>query len=191
MEGRDPGHRHRRWAASGRKHWNSVYHDGLPSSPEGQLSVVFDCRSRMVPSEHRTHSERKGQKMSIPVPTAKNVVRRCLQGIVDPALSTKEVGRLWEYFQSRCAYCGKTLLRASREAHKDHLIPFQNGGGSDLGNRVLACGACNGDEKRGEDWTTFLRRKCPDAKTCRARKRTIEKWMAINAAGRRVISKPM
>jgi hypothetical protein len=133
----------------------------------------------------------EGQTMSIPVPTAKNVVRRCLQGIVDPALSKKEVDRLWEYFQSRCAYCGKALVRASRKAHKDHLVPFQNGGGSDLGNRVLACGACNGDEKRGEDWTTFLRRKCSDTKTYRARKRTIEKWMAINAAGRRVISKPM
>jgi hypothetical protein len=147
------------------------------------LTFVYGCRVAIE------GHEKGGAEMSISVSTAKNVVRRCLQTIIDPALSKNEVNRLWEYFQSKCAYCGKPVAR--REAHKDHLIPFHNGGGSDLGNRVLACGACNGDEKRGEEWITFLRLKCTDAKTYRARQKTIEKWREINSAGRRVISKPM
>jgi hypothetical protein len=34
-----------------------------------------------------------------------------------------------------------------------------SGGGNHLGNLVLACGTCNGDEKREEEWREFLRRK--------------------------------
>jgi hypothetical protein len=123
------------------------------------------------------------------VPNAKNTVRRCLRGIVDPYPSRKRLSALWDYFGSRCAYCGKSLERTGRHGHRDHLLAFKNGGGSDLGNLVLACRECNGDEKRDGDWLTFLRLKNPERKAFAEKKRRIEKWMALNVAGRRMIPK--
>lgn len=126
--------------------------------------------------------------MSTYVPDAKNAIRRCLHGVVDPYPSRKRIDELWAYFNSSCAYCGQSMDRKSRQAHRDHLISSKDGGGNDLGNTVLACGQCNGDEKRDMGWVAFLRLKNPDAKIFRQRKRTIENWIALNADKRRVIS---
>lgn len=48
---------------------------------------------------------------------AKNKMRRCLIIILDPQPSSGEVQRLWNFFQSSCAYCGCQLDRLSRTGH--------------------------------------------------------------------------
>jgi hypothetical protein len=118
---------------------------------------------------------------------AKNAIERCLRGIVDPYPSKTAVGLLWACFDSRCAYCGKAISRAKREGHMDHLVSFKDGGANDIGNHVLACKECNGNEKREENWEAFLRRKNPDEGKFLARKANIEEWVARNAGSRRHI----
>ena len=87
---------------------------------------------------------------------AKNTMRRALRTVIDPEPSASEIAKLWEYFGSACAYCERPLSRGNREGHVDHLI---SGGTNHISNRVLSCPACNGDEKRDEDWLVFLGRK--------------------------------
>ena len=41
----------------------------------------------------------------------------------------------------------------------DHAVAD---GGNQLGNLILSCAICNGDEKLDEHWRTFLERKVPD-----------------------------
>ncbi len=118
---------------------------------------------------------------------AKNAILRCLRGIVDPYPTKTAVARVWEFFESKCAYCGHEMKRSDRKGHQDHLIAFKDGGANDLGNYVLACGTCNGDEKLAESWETYLRRKNPDDATFLDRKAKIEEWVALNAPNRRHI----
>ena len=90
---------------------------------------------------------------------AKNQMRRCLRAIVDPHPTGEEVSELWTYFQSACAYCGLSLTRGARDGHVDHVVPHSSGGSNSIYNHVLSCSRCNGDEKREEDWESFLARK--------------------------------
>lgn len=115
----------------------------------------------------------------------KNAVMRCLRGIVDPYPTKEDVATVWAFFDSKCAYCGRDMKRSDRCGHQDHLIAFTDGGANDLGNYVLACRTCNGDEKLAESWETFLRRKTPDDSAFRDRKVKIEQWVALNAPSHR------
>jgi len=78
---------------------------------------------------------------------ARNTMRKCFSAILDPSPKARDVGLLWAYFQSSCAYCGKALERALRHGHLDHLKARSAGGHNSIYNHVLACGGCNGDEK--------------------------------------------
>ena len=49
-----------------------------------------------------------------------------------------------------------------------------SGGTNHISNRVLSCAACNGDEKRDEDWLVFLRKKTPDQELFERRRKRIE-----------------
>lgn len=109
---------------------------------------------------------------------AKNAIRRALVGVIDPHPSASQVHRLWAFFESRCAYCGRELVRGNRDAHVDHLVPTRTGGSNSLGNFVLSCGICNGDEKRDGHWESFLRKKAPDEVTFKARKERIAAWIS-------------
>jgi hypothetical protein len=104
---------------------------------------------------------------------AKNTMRRTLRAVIDPEPSALEIAKLWEYFGSVCAYCECPLRRGNREGHVDHLI---SGGTNHISNRVLSCPACNGDEKRDEDWLVFLQKKTLDQQIFRARRNRIESW---------------
>jgi hypothetical protein len=95
-----------------------------------------------------------------------------VEEILDPG--PRNVDALWEHFNSRCAYCGKKLSRDLREGHTDHAEP---GGGNGLGNLLLACASCNGDEKREEPWHRFLRRKTPDDALFAEREGHIRVWL--------------
>jgi hypothetical protein len=99
---------------------------------------------------------------------------RAVNEILDPSPGQSSFDRVWEHFRSECAYCGQPLDKASRQGHMDHADPV---GGNHIRNRVLACGACNGDEKREMPWREFLRLKVSDARIRAAREKHIEDWL--------------
>ena len=111
------------------------------------------------------------------VPQAKNLMRRALSEILDPGPTSGEVIRIWKFFDSKCASCGSSLTKGSREGHLDHL---DSTGPNATGNRVLSCGTCNSDEKRDMPWERFLRLKCPDEGVRIARRSRILDWVAQN-----------
>ncbi len=102
-------------------------------------------------------------------------MRRTIDAILDPWPA--DVGPIWEYFDSTCAYCGITLDREAREGHIDHAV---SGAGNHLGNLILACATCNGDEKLGGDWAAFLTRKIADPDLRAQRQACIEHWMTMH-----------
>ena len=109
---------------------------------------------------------------------AKNKIRRSLVAILDPHPSAKETDELWLYFGSSCAYCGVLIERTSRTGHLDHLVSSALGGSNDIHNHVLSCARCNGDEKREEEWQSYLLRKASDPETSNARRGHILAWLA-------------
>jgi hypothetical protein len=107
----------------------------------------------------------------------KNIIRRGFNEAIDPEPDTFVVARIWSYFQNQCAYCGTPLDRRKREGRIDHAVSASTGGYNGLGNRVLACGPCNDDEKRDERWESFLARKTTDTGLRAERHRHISEWM--------------
>jgi 5-methylcytosine-specific restriction endonuclease McrA len=88
---------------------------------------------------------------------AKNYIKKTFLDLADRHASKAEIERLWDYFRNQCAYCGKEFRR--REAHIDHLEARAGGGKNHISNLVLACGVCNGDEKRDRNWDHYLESK--------------------------------
>ena len=119
--------------------------------------------------------------------TAKNKIKRCLSSILDPHPGPEDVARLWEHFKSSCAYCGAALEQNSRQGHLDHAVPAALGGTNSIYNHVLACGRCNGDEKREESWETFLAKKCSSPDILNSRRGRIVEWMMMRDVNRRVV----
>lgn len=117
-------------------------------------------------------------KMAKDTPSmAKNKMRRCLGAIIDPHPSGAEVEELWKYFQSSCAYCGISLARASRTGHLDHIESSALGGSNEIHNHLLACSQCNGDEKREEDWQSFMAKKVTDVELAAERHAHVSAWI--------------
>ncbi len=88
----------------------------------------------------------------MPAPTpgyVKNMIRRSLRETIDPSPTKKEETRIWDFFNSECAYCGKKLRKINKEGHIDHLVPSALGGANHISNRVLSCADCNEKEKLG------------------------------------------
>ena len=108
---------------------------------------------------------------------AKNKMKRCFKAILDPHPSKKEIDSLWVYFSSCCAYCGKEIDRSSRTGHIDHVLSSAEGGTNSIYNHVLSCAICNGDEKREEDWCSFLHKKSSSDKTAQEREKKINAWL--------------
>ena len=108
---------------------------------------------------------------------AKNIIRRTLRAVLDPEPPSHEIDRLWEYFDSACAYCDQKLNRYNREGDIDHLIA---GGTNNISNRVLSCKSCNGDKKLDKDWLAFLREGSPDGTIFRKRHDRITSWCRTN-----------
>lgn len=109
------------------------------------------------------------------MPQAKNVMLRAMQEILDP--SALDVGPVWDYFESSCAYCDDALEIRGRSAHIDHA---EAGGGNHLGNLVLACGTCNGDHKRDMPWRDFVALKSATDRDAAARVARIEAWAQLH-----------
>jgi hypothetical protein len=83
------------------------------------------------------------------VSNAKNRMQRVINAIIDPP--PRDEQPIWDHFEYACAYCGAELDRKGRKAHMDHAVAD---GGNQLGNLILSCAMCNGDEKLDEHWLT-------------------------------------
>ena len=108
---------------------------------------------------------------------AKNSIGKTLWRLVDKEPSPTEIARLWKYFNSECAYCGKLLTKGDRTAHIDHLDANRSVNRNHISNRVLACNICNGDKKRDTDWEKFLAQECgQDEAAYVIRRSRIRQW---------------
>lgn len=110
---------------------------------------------------------------------AKNKIKRCLTAIYDPYPSKRVVDQLWEYFNSHCIYCEKSITRSTRTGHLDHLLAAAEGGNNGIHNFALSCAQCNGDEKREENWLDFLERKAPSPESYQLSKEKLEQWTSM------------
>jgi len=113
----------------------------------------------------------------------KNVMRRALLDLVESPPSEEEERRLREHFANACCYCGGDAR--PRDGHIDHADP---NAGNGLGNLLLACRTCNGDEKRHTNWEEFLRSKCgADAAVYGERLARIRIWLDSHRAERPLV----
>jgi hypothetical protein len=102
----------------------------------------------------------------------KNLMHRALADLLDPPPSQSDQARLREHFGDRCCYCGGEARR--HDGHLDHADPHAGNG---LGNLLLACKTCNGNEKREMGWEEFLRRKSADERLLEERLGRIRAWL--------------
>lgn len=109
---------------------------------------------------------------------AKNLMKRSLNAVLDPLPKPTAIDQLWAFFDSSCAYCGAKLDRSERSGHLDHIVPFSAGGTNNIHNHVLSCARCNGDEKREEDWESFLARKVFSVEMRQERSVRVKDWMS-------------
>ena len=119
----------------------------------------------------------------MPEPTpgyVKNMIRRSLREIIDPSPIKEDVEKIWKFFDSKCAYCGKPLRKFQKEAHIDHLFPASLGGPNHISNRILSCAACNEAEKLDGEWHEFILRKNQDPEVVRTRVARIREWQKLN-----------
>lgn len=110
----------------------------------------------------------------------RNIIKRGLTELVDPSPDKNETSLIWAHFESSCAFCGKTLRRDDRQGRIDHSLAASQGGSNSIGNRVLACGPCNDDEKLDQHWEAFLRLKAQSDDIFEARRNRIIEWQERN-----------
>lgn len=111
----------------------------------------------------------------------KNIIRRSLREVVDPSPSKKDERKIWEFFNSECAYCGKKLRKEHhKEGHIDHLVTSSLGGSNYISNRVLSCASCNEEEKLDMPWEKFLIQKNPNQNLLTKRKEKILHWQKLH-----------
>ncbi|MHB8657694.1 MAG: HNH endonuclease [Solirubrobacteraceae bacterium] len=109
------------------------------------------------------------------VSAAKNLMARAVESILDPWPGSMDP--VWDFFGSECVYCGVKLVKGARLGHIDHAT---SKAGNHMGNLVLACSVCNGDEKRDMHWLEFLEHKVSDPGLRRERIERIERWQALH-----------
>ncbi len=110
----------------------------------------------------------------------RNIIKRGLTELVDRSPDKKEISLVWAHFDSSCAFCGKPLQRHAREGRIDHSLAASHGGSNSIGNRVLACGPCNDDEKLDQHWEAFLRVKTQSVEIFEMRRKRIIEWHERN-----------
>jgi 5-methylcytosine-specific restriction endonuclease McrA len=122
----------------------------------------------------------------------KNIIRRSLREVVDPSPIKKDIHMIWDYFNSECAYCGKKIVKGSKDGHIDHLVSSSCGGYNKISNRVLSCATCNEKEKLDRPWEEFLKQKCQNKYIEEKRKSKIVQWQTMhndNMLDKEIISK--
>lgn len=121
----------------------------------------------------------------MPAPTPgymKNMIRRSLREIVDPSPTKEDEERIWKFFDSECAYCGKSLHKLKKEGLINHLFPASLGGVNHISNCVLSCATCNEAEKLDGAWQEFILRKNQDSAVVRTRVSKIREWQKLPEA---------
>src|SRR5258708_2070574 len=113
---------------------------------------------------------------TLTAPQVQRYIRAGFQQLIDPDISKAERKRIWNFFESTCAFCGALLSSQKREGHIDHLIPGSKGGRNHISNRVLACGSCNGDLKLDKDWRLLLNEVSPNQNDYVKRESKILEW---------------
>jgi HNH endonuclease len=112
---------------------------------------------------------------------ARNAIKRALYGILDHYPTGAQIDELWEFFESRCAYCGEPVDKVGRQGHVDHLVAVATGGSNHISNCVLACGKCNGDFKREMDWESFILKIYNRTPEFIVRRGRILRWVEIHS----------
>ncbi|MGB8370810.1 MAG: HNH endonuclease [Limisphaerales bacterium] len=118
---------------------------------------------------------------SVTTAYTKNIVRRAFREIIDETPSKQEVDKIWKFFDSECAYCGKKLQKTNKEGHIDHLVSASKGGRNHVSNRVLSCANCNEKEKLDSPWEEFLASKVSDPPVLESRRQRISDWQRQNS----------
>lgn len=108
---------------------------------------------------------------------AKNSIGKALREIFDPSIRKSDERIIRQFFDNKCAYCGRDIPPTGRTGHMDHVVSRKKGGTNHLSNIILSCNSCNGDEKRETDWIEFLDVKVSDPETRCHRRRRIEEWI--------------
>lgn len=110
---------------------------------------------------------------------AKNIIRRSFQEIIEPSPTKEDKERIWQFFECKCAYCGRPLDRFKEEGQIDHLVPTSLLGLNHISNLVLSCGNCN-EEKLDKSWHELLLNKYDDLDIVREHLNRIRKWQELN-----------
>ncbi len=69
-------------------------------------------------------------------------------------VTKEQIDALYEVFDGKCIYCGKSEEGELRRHAIDHVIPLNRGGTSHISNLVLACNQCNAS-KNDKPLATF------------------------------------
>lgn len=116
----------------------------------------------------------------------RNIIRRGLSELVDASPGKRDTPLIWDHFHSSCAFCGKSLRSDAREGRIDHLIAASQDGPNAIGNRVLACGPCNDEEKLDQQWEVFLRSKSQSDAVFEERHQRITAWQNLHPVANQV-----
>lgn len=161
---------------SGQEHSSTRIRESGAAGHRRRLpGIRFTC-AELAWHHQTTMATAPRQRRKHTISQAKNRMRRTVDEIIDPGPAN--IDALWEHFEGRCAYCGGVLSRSAREGHVDRA---EAGGGNHLGNLVLSCGICNGDDKREESWREFLRRTTTDDAVFADRETRIQEWLDENS----------
>jgi hypothetical protein len=107
-------------------------------------------------------------------------MRQVIRAVLDPEPGKEQSRALWAHFEAACAACGRQLVRRTRWGR---LALADPAGPRAIGNRLLLCEPCQNARARGEDWRSFLQRRCgDDHAACAARTAQVERWLHAHPA---------
>ena len=112
--------------------------------------------------ESALRSGRKWSKNNLDWARIRNQRRRAqmLNSVpADKALTLEQWNNTVEYFDHRCAYCGRRLEKLTI----DHIVPISQGGQNAQENVVPACQRCNGSKNDSSLLVYLLRRSYGNA----------------------------
>jgi 5-methylcytosine-specific restriction endonuclease McrA len=96
-------------------------------------------------SEDRARYRKQNKKWCINHPKYHNMVwqkRRAKKLSLPYTLTSKQWQQIKEYFNNKCAYCGKELPLS-----KEHFIPLSKGGEYTINNIIPVCLSCNSSKQ--------------------------------------------
>ena len=113
-------------------------------------------------------------------PQARNAIKRAIAYVAGIRFSKPYMERCKQHFNNHCAYCDTPIEPGQRRGHLDHAIAMTID--SPHYHLVYACYLCNGDNKREENWKTFISKTCKDdEKLLTQRVRRIEQWFSTES----------